>query len=66
MMAIHFAHPYFGYIRMVNALGEVGHLVNHKKVWRLMKDLSIQSDIRRKRKTSNYTPSCCVSKSLKT
>ncbi|MFC5649562.1 IS3 family transposase [Paenibacillus solisilvae] len=32
MMAIHFAHPYFGYPRMMNALWEAGYVVNHKKV----------------------------------
>ncbi|TCZ69671.1 hypothetical protein E0485_23615 [Paenibacillus albiflavus] len=65
MMAIHLAHPYFGYIRMVDALAEAGHLVNHKKVWRLMKDLKIQSVIRRKRRTSNYTPSVVYPNRLK-
>ncbi|WP_141692538.1 IS3 family transposase [Paenibacillus pectinilyticus] len=66
MMAIHFAHPYFGYPRMVDALAEVGYLVNHKKAWRLMKVLNIQSVIRRKRKTSNYTPSIVYPEPLET
>jgi putative transposase len=65
MMAIHLAHPYFGYLRMVDALAEIGHLVNHKKAWRLMKHLNIQSVIRRKRKTSNYTPSIVYPNRLK-
>ncbi|WP_139993157.1 IS3 family transposase [Paenibacillus paridis] len=55
MMAIHFTHPYFGYPRMRIALQEAGYIVNHKKEWRLMKALSIQSVIRRKRRQSNYT-----------
>ncbi|MFD1221441.1 IS3 family transposase, partial [Paenibacillus vulneris] len=57
MMAIHFAHPDFGYPRMTTALWEAGYSVNHKKVWRLMRELSIQSVIRKKRKQSSYTPS---------
>lgn len=65
MMAIHFAHPYYGYKRMVTELGEAGYLVNHKKVWRLMKDLGIQSVIRKKRNMSNYTPSVVYPNRLK-
>ena len=65
MMAIHFTHPYFGYPRMEIALWEAGYLVNHKKVWRLMKDLAIQSVIRKKRKQSNYTPSVVYPNRLK-
>ncbi|MEC0143361.1 IS3 family transposase, partial [Paenibacillus alginolyticus] len=65
MMAIHLAHPYFGYNRMVDALAEAGYIVNHKKAWRLMKELNIQSVIRRKRKTSNYTPSIVYPNRLK-
>ncbi len=65
MMAIHFAHPYFGYPRMTTALWEAGYNVNHKKVWRIMKELSIQSVIRRKRKQSNYTPSVVYPNRLK-
>jgi len=65
MLAIHLAHPYFGYIRMVDALAEAGHIVNHKKVWRLMKSLNIQSVIRRKRKTCYYTPSIVYPNRLK-
>jgi len=57
MMAIHLVSPEFGYPRMMNALWEAGHNVNHKKVWRLMKLLAIQSIIRKKKKQSNYTPS---------
>jgi putative transposase len=57
MMAIHLAHPEFGYPRMMTALWESGFRVNHKKVSRLMKVLAIQSVIRKKRKHSSYTPS---------
>lgn len=65
MMAIHFTHPYFGYPRMKMALREIGYIVNHKKVWRLMQALDIQSVIRRKRKQSNYTPSIVYPNRLK-
>ncbi|ETT31314.1 integrase [Paenibacillus sp. FSL R5-808] len=65
MMATHLAHPYFGYPRMVTALWEAGYRVNHKKVWRLMKELSIQSVIRKKRKLSSYTPSVVYPNRLK-
>ncbi|WP_282936089.1 IS3 family transposase [Paenibacillus sp. RC67] len=65
MMAIHFAHPYYGYPRMTTALREAGYKVNHKKVCRIMKELSIQSVIRRKRKQSNYTPSVVYPNRLK-
>jgi transposase InsO family protein len=57
MVAIHLEHPEFGYPRMMTALWEAGFRVNHKKVWRLMKDLAIQSVIRKKRNHSNYAPS---------
>lgn len=56
-MAVHVAHPHFGYPRMTTALWEAGYHVNHKKVSRIMRDLSIQSVIRKKRKRSHYTPS---------
>lgn len=64
-MAIHFAHPDFGYPRMTTALWEAGYNVNHKKVGRIMRELSIQSVIRRKRKQSNYTPSVVYPNRLK-
>ncbi|MBP1153872.1 IS3 family transposase [Paenibacillus sp. PvR018] len=57
MMAIHATHPYFGYPRMMNALWEAGYRVNQKKVWRLMRELSIQSVIRKKRQRFSYKPS---------
>lgn len=65
MMAIHFAHPDFGYPRMTTALWEAGYNVNHKKVWRVMRELSIQSVIRKKRKKSSYTPSVVYPNRLK-
>jgi putative transposase len=65
MVAIHLAHPYFGYPRMRTALWEAGYLVNHKKVWRLMKELSIQSVIRKKRNRSNYASSVVYPNRLK-
>lgn len=57
MMAVHFAQPEFGYPRMMTALWEAGYNVNHKKVLRIMRELSIQSVIRKKRKQSSYAPS---------
>lgn len=65
MVAIHLVHPQFGYPRMRTALWEAGYLVNHKKVWRLMKELAIQSVIRKKRNRSNYTPSVVYPNRLK-
>ncbi|OAB39812.1 hypothetical protein PGLA_18745 [Paenibacillus glacialis] len=65
MMAIHSVHSYFGYPRMMTALWEAGYRVNHKKVARLMKELSIQSVIRKKRQRFNYTPSVVFPNRLK-
>ncbi|WP_445323511.1 IS3 family transposase [Paenibacillus sp. FSL R7-0179] len=65
MVAIHLAHPYFGYPRMQAALREAGYLVNHKKVWRLMKELSIQSVIRKKRSRAGSAPSVVYPNRLK-
>ncbi|EAA9756150.1 IS3 family transposase, partial [Salmonella enterica] len=64
-MAIHFANREFGYPRMTTALWEAGLNVNHKKVWRIMRELSIQSVIRKKRKKSSYTPSVIYPNRLK-
>ncbi|MGO4791012.1 IS3 family transposase [Paenibacillus sp. 2KB_20] len=50
IMAIHRLHPYFGYLRITVALKREGLHVNHKRVYRLMKKLSIRSVIRRKRR----------------
>jgi putative transposase len=65
MVAIHLRHPYFGYPRMCTALREAGYLVNHKKVWRLMKELSIQSVIRKKRNRGRCAPSVVYPNRLK-
>uniref|UniRef100_UPI00403F6F3D IS3 family transposase n=1 Tax=Paenibacillus sp. FSL R5-0341 TaxID=2921636 RepID=UPI00403F6F3D len=50
LLAIHRVHPYFGYLRMTVALRREGLRVNHKKVYRLMKQLGICSVIRKKRR----------------
>lgn len=65
MMAIHFTNREFGYPRMTTALCEAGLNVNHKKVWRITRELSIQSVIRKKPKKSSYTPSVIYSNRLK-
>lgn len=49
ILAIHKIHPYFGYKRMTRALFREGIVVNHKRVRRLMRELDIQSVIRKKR-----------------
>uniref|UniRef100_UPI00403F5D74 IS3 family transposase n=1 Tax=Paenibacillus sp. FSL H3-0457 TaxID=2921430 RepID=UPI00403F5D74 len=41
-----------GYPRMTTAFWEAGLNVNHKKIWRIIQKLPIQSVIRRKRKNS--------------
>jgi hypothetical protein len=48
MLSIHNQHKEYGYPRMVVALREEGFVVNHKKVFRLMKVMEIQSVIRKK------------------
>lgn len=50
ILAIHYLHPYFGYLRMTVALRKEGLSINHKRVYRLMKELSIRSVIRKKRR----------------
>jgi putative transposase len=50
IMAIHRLRPYYGYLRMTVALRKEGFLVNHKRVYRLMKLLGIRSVIRKKRR----------------
>lgn len=57
MMGIHFLHPEYGYPRMTFLLKENDYLINHKKVYRLMKEMDIQSQIRKKRKRHGHTPS---------
>lgn len=49
ILAIHRIRPHYGYFRMRTALRREGLTVNHKKVRRLMRELGIQSVIRRKR-----------------
>lgn len=49
--AIHSLRPFYGYRRMTVALHrEEGFVVNHKRVYRLMRKLGIQSVIRKKRR----------------
>jgi transposase InsO family protein len=50
ILAIHRLHPYFGYLRMTVALRKEGLSINHKRVYRLMKELGIRSVIRKKRR----------------
>ncbi|WP_179884380.1 IS3 family transposase, partial [Bacillus cereus] len=50
IQAIHIKCKEYGYPRMKIALREAGFLVNHKKVYRLMRELQIQSIIRKKRR----------------
>lgn len=49
ILAIHKLHPYYGYKRMTGALSREGIVVNHKRVRRLMRELGVQSVIRKKR-----------------
>lgn len=57
MMAIHQNRPFFGYPRMQIALKKEGIQLNHKRVYRLMKEMNIQSVIRKKRRYFGRTPS---------
>ncbi|MED2997292.1 MULTISPECIES: IS3 family transposase [Bacillus] len=50
IQAIHIKHKEYGYPRMTIALREAGFFVNYKKVYKLMRDLQIQSIIRKKRR----------------
>jgi transposase InsO family protein len=50
ILAIHSIRPYYGYRRMTIALKREGFEVNHKRVYRLMRILGIQSVIRKKRR----------------
>jgi transposase InsO family protein len=47
ILAIHRLRPAYGYKRMRTALRKEGFPVNHKKVRRLMRELGIQSVIRK-------------------
>jgi putative transposase len=57
ILAIHRLRPYFGYKRMRTALRKEGFPVNTKKVRRLMRELGIQSVIRKKRPFAGRKPS---------
>ena len=48
--AIHSVRPFYGYRRMQVALHREGFTVNHKRVYRLMGELGVQSVIRKKRR----------------
>ncbi|MEE3808765.1 IS3 family transposase [Lysinibacillus fusiformis] len=50
ILAIHQTHKMYGYPRMKMALQDKGFYVNHKKVYRLMSELGIQSIVRKKRR----------------
>nr|WP_259417126.1 IS3 family transposase [Bacillus toyonensis] len=57
IQSIHLKHKEYGYPRMKIALEEEGYFINHKKVYRLMSELNIQSIIRKKRRffKGNYS-----------
>ncbi|MEC1693836.1 IS3 family transposase, partial [Bacillus mojavensis] len=50
IMAIHHSRPFYGYPRITIALKKEGFSINHKRVYRLMKKMNIQSIIRKKRR----------------
>ncbi|MED3645610.1 IS3 family transposase [Halalkalibacterium halodurans] len=56
-MSIHSEKPEFGYPRITMALQDEGYQINHKKVYHLMKELDIQSHIRKNRRYHGHTPS---------
>ena len=58
IMAIHRLHPYYGYKRMTTVLRKEGQHINHKRVYRLMKRLEIQSVIRKKRRF--FSKEACI------
>ena len=47
---IHSVRPFYGYRRVAAALRREGFIVNHKRVYRIMGELGIQSVIRKKRR----------------
>jgi putative transposase len=65
IMAIHFVNPEFGRPQITDELKEMGFLINHKKVYRLMMEMEIQSVIRKKRKRHGHTPSVVFPNRLK-
>lgn len=50
IVAIHSVRPFYGYRRMTEALRREGFAANHKRVYRLMRKLGMQSVIRKKRR----------------
>ncbi|MEC0533904.1 IS3 family transposase [Bacillus spizizenii] len=50
IMAIHHSRSFYGYPRIAIALKKEGFSINHKRVYRLMKEMNIQSIIRKKRR----------------
>ncbi len=64
-MGIHFMNPEYGRPQITDELNENGYLINHKKVYRLMKEMGIQSVIRRKRKRHGHTSSVIFPNRLK-
>lgn len=50
ILAINSLRPFYGYRRVTIALKREGFIVNHKRVYRLMKELCLKSTIRKKRK----------------
>ncbi|RDI39986.1 IS3 family transposase [Falsibacillus pallidus] len=65
IMGIHFINPEFGRERITDELNEIGYLINHKKVYRLMTEMGIQSIIRKKRKRHGQSPSIIFPNRLK-
>ncbi|MFB7142943.1 IS3 family transposase [Gottfriedia sp. NPDC056225] len=57
IQAIHTIRPYYGYPRITDRLRDEGLIINHKKVYRIMKELDIKSVIRKKRKYFGVEPS---------
>nr|WGD72777.1 IS3 family transposase [Bacillus subtilis] len=47
---IHHSRPFYGYPRITVALKKEGFCINHKRVYRLMKEMNIHSIIRKKRR----------------
>ena len=47
---IHSVRPFYGYRRVAAALRREGFIANHKRVYRIMRELGIQSVIRKKRR----------------
>lgn len=49
LLSLYTSRPYYGYRRLTTALRKKGWLINHKRVYRLMKQKGIRSVIRKKR-----------------